>query len=225
MTDSLENLQSRLGYSFKQIDYLHQALTHRSAGPVNNERLEFLGDSILNFCITRRLFSLRPDASEGELSRIRASLVNREALADLASSLQLSSIIKLGRGEQQSGGQRRRSIQADVVEAILGAVLIDGGFEACRDLITRLYHDHFENLPDAESLKDPKTRLQEYMQSRGMGLPKYSVTSEQGKDHAKQFEVVCEAMQLPAVTGSGSSRRKAEQVAASKMLEQFINAG
>ncbi|MCW8963215.1 MAG: ribonuclease III [Gammaproteobacteria bacterium] len=223
MTDSLDNLQHALGYSFNKIEYLEQALTHRSVGPVNNERLEYLGDSVLNFCITRRLFGLRPDANEGDLSRIRASLVNREALASIATALDLSANIRLGRGEKQSGGQRRASIQSDAVEAILGAVLLDGGFDVCSALIDRLYQSHFEYLPDAQDLKDPKTRLQEYLQSRGLGLPCYTVTSETGKDHARNFEVSCEAAGYKTVQGMGSSRRKAEQAAASKMLEQLEN--
>lgn len=223
MKHILEKLQQALGYHFARIDYLEQALTHRSAAAINNERLEFLGDSILNFSIAQKLYDCRPDATEGELSRIRASLVNREALTGLASRLDLEAHIRLGQGEKQSGGQRRASIQSDAVEAILGAVLLDGGFEACRDLIDRLYESHFEHLPDAEDLKDPKTRLQEYMQSRGLGLPRYIVASETGKDHAKQFEVSCDAAELHTVIGMGSSRRKAEQAAASKMLEQFIN--
>jgi ribonuclease-3 len=222
---SLQKLQQALGYDFTKIEWLEQALTHRSVGPVNNERLEFLGDSILNFCITRKLFSFRPDASEGELSRIRASLVNRDALTGLAAQLELEKFIKLGRGEKQSGGQRRTSIQADAVEAILGAVLLDGGFDNCRELISHLYQSHFEHLPDAEDLKDPKTRLQEYLQSRRLGLPEYSVTNETGKDHAKRFEVSCEAADFQAAAGIGSSRRKAEQAAASKMLEQFVEPG
>lgn len=224
MSQSLKNLQQALEYDFTKIELLEQALTHRSVGPINNERFEFLGDSVLNFCITRKLFSLRPNASEGELSRIRASLVNREALAGLASRLELEKCIRLGRGEKQSGGQRRASIQADAVEAIFGAVLVDGGFDQCRELISRLYQTHFEDLPDAEDLKDPKTRLQEYLQSRRLGLPEYSVTSETGKDHAKRFEVSCKAADFQTATGIGTSRRKAEQAAASKMLEQFINA-
>jgi ribonuclease-3 len=223
LIDSLTKLQQALGYVFKNNEYLQQALTHRSAGSVNNERLEFLGDSVLNFCITRRLFSLRPTDSEGELSRLRASLVNREALAGLASRLDLASYLQLGRGEKQSGGQRRASIQADTMEAILGAVLLDGGFEPCRELIDRLYQSHFDHLPAAEDLKDPKTRLQEYLQSRGLGLPRYTVVSELGKDHVKRFEVSCEAVEYPVVSGTGSSRRKAEQAAASKMLEQFVH--
>ena len=223
MVDSLTELQQALGYSFTNTEYLQQALTHRSVGSINNERLEFLGDSILNFCITQRLFDLRTAANEGDLSRVRASLVNREALAGLASRLKLSAYIRLGRGEKQSGGQRRVSIQADTMEAIFGAVLLDGGYDACRELIDRLYESHFDNLPDAEDLKDPKTRLQEYLQSRGLGLPRYTVTSEEGKDHAKRFEVSCEAVDYPAVSASGSSRRKAEQAAASKMLQQFDN--
>ena len=221
LTESLEKLQRALGYQFKDINYLQQALTHRSIGATNNERLEFLGDSVLNFCITRKLYDLLPDAAEGELSRIRASLVNKEALAGIADRLELAGYLRLGRGEKQSGGKRRSSIQADAVEAILGAVLLDSGYDAAHVLIDRLYRDQYANLPDAETLKDPKTRLQEHLQARGLGLPLYEVIRETGKDHAKNFEVSCNAADFPSVNAFGSSRRKAEQAAAGKMLEQI----
>ena len=223
MTDPLDKLQQVLGYRFNDINLLQQALTHRSIGAVNNERLEFLGDSVLNFCVSRRLYSELPQASEGDLSRIRASLVNKDALARIARKLDLSACIRLGRGEKQSGGQRRSSIQADAVEAILGSVLLDGGYDAAGDLIARLYQDHYKDLPDPEALKDPKTRLQEHLQARGMGLPQYQVIRESGKDHAKNFEVECSAGEFSTVIAEGTSRRKAEQAAASKMLDQIID--
>ena len=224
MTASLDKLQQVLNYQFKDITYLQQALTHRSIGVVNNERLEFLGDSVLNFCVARRLYSQLPGAAEGDLSRIRASLVNKDALARIAKQIELADFIRLGRGEKQSGGQRRASILSDAMEAIFGAVLLDGGFDAVRELIQRLYQYHYDNLPDPEALKDPKTRLQEHLQARGLGLPHYQVTRESGKDHAKQFEVSCMAGEFSPVVAGGSSRRKAEQAAASKMLDQIVDA-
>ena len=223
MTTSLDKLQQVLDYRFKDIKYLQQALTHRSIGVLNNERLEFLGDSVLNFCVTRRLYTQLPDAPEGDLSRIRASLVNKDALARIAKQISLAEYIRLGRGEKQSGGQLRSSILADAMEAIFGAVLLDGGFDAVRELIQRLYQYQYDNLPEPEALKDPKTRLQEHLQARGLGLPEYQVTRESGKDHAKQFEVSCVAGEFTAVIAEGSSRRKAEQAAASKMLNQILD--
>jgi ribonuclease-3 len=223
LTASLDKLQQVLNYRFKDITYLQQALTHRSIGVVNNERLEFLGDSVLNFCVARRLYLQLPDAAEGDLSRIRASLVNKDALARIAKQIGLADFIRLGRGEKQSGGQRRASILSDAMEAIFGAVLVDGGFDAVRELIQRLYQYQYENLPDPEALKDPKTRLQEHLQARGLGLPQYQVTRESGKDHAKQFEVSCIAGEFSPVVAEGNSRRKAEQAAASKMLNQILD--
>ena len=221
MVGPLEKLQQVLGYQFNDIDYLQQALTHRSIGASNNERLEFLGDSVLNFCITQNLYDLLPDAAEGELSRIRASLVNKDALAVIADTLELANYLRLGRGEKQSGGRRRYSIQADAVEAVFGAILLDAGFDPVRTVINRLYQHQYDNLPDAETLKDPKTRLQEYLQSRGLGLPSYEVIRETGRDHAKNFEVACSAADFPKANATGSSRRKAEQAAAGSMLEQI----
>jgi len=207
-----------LGYQFSDASLLQQALTHRSASSRNNERLEFLGDSVLNFTITQLLYDNKPDAAEGDLSRTRASLVNRDTLAEIANELGLHEYILLGQGERRSGGRRRESILADAVEAIFGAVLLDGGFESCRELIAKRYEDRLANLPDAESLKDPKTRLQEYMQARSMGLPNYELLSESGKDHEKKFEIACSVSGIDMVTGLGSSRRKAEQDAAVKAL-------
>lgn len=208
----------KLGYRFSDTGLLEQALTHRSAGNRNNERLEFLGDSILNFTITRELFDLRPDAPEGDLSRIRASLVNRETLAEIATELELTAHLRLGQGERKSGGQRRNSIQANTVEALFGAILLDSDMESCRRVILTLYRERLGNLPDAESLKDPKTRLQEHLQSRGTELPEYRIVQETGKDHKKHFEVHCIVAGMEPVAGEGSSRRKAEQQAATRAL-------
>lgn len=216
-------MEQRLGYQYSDLELLRQALTHRSVGAENNERLEFLGDSILNLCITQELYDLRPEANEGELSRMRASLVNRDALAGIANQLELSSFIQLGQGERRSGGQRRESIQSDTVEAIFGSIFMDGGYEQCRSLILRLYASQLDNLPDAEALKDPKTRLQELLQSQGQGLPEYQIILETGKDHEKRFEVNCLVAGNEVSTGQGNSRRKAEQAAAEKALTQLLN--
>lgn len=223
MTNDFKALEQRLEYVFSDPGLLRQALTHRSADALNNERLEFLGDSILNLTIAAALYDLSPGATEGELTRIRSSLVKRDALVAIAKDLDISAHIKLGQGERRSGGQRRESIQADAVEAILGAVLLDGGIVVCQQLIRRLYSSRLTNLPDAEKLKDPKTRLQEYLQARSMGLPEYHIARESGKDHEKYFEVNCRITDDQIISGLGSSRRKAEQDAANKALDQLIN--
>ncbi|TNF96088.1 MAG: ribonuclease III [Gammaproteobacteria bacterium] len=218
---NIGRFEKQLGYQFRQPELLQQALTHRSVGSAHNERLEFLGDSVLNFVITEKLYSLRPASREGELSRIRASLVNKDALASIARNLDISDFVLLGQGEKRSGGFRRASILADSVEAVLGAVLLDGGFEVCRDLILELYRKKLEDLPSGELLKDPKTRLQELLQASGQTLPVYEVINETGKDHEKLFQVKCLASDDQQVVGSGRSRRKAEQDAAAKMLERL----
>lgn len=223
MTNDFKALEQRLEYVFSDPGLLRQALTHRSADALNNERLEFLGDSILNLTIAAALYDLSPGATEGELTRIRSSLVKRDALVAIAKDLDISAHIKLGQGERRSGGQRRESIQADAVEAILGAVLLDGGIVVCQQLIRRLYSSRLTNLPDAEKLKDPKTRLQEYLQARSMGLPEYHIARESGKDHEKYFEVNCRITDDQIISGLGSSRRKAEQDAANKALDLLIN--
>jgi ribonuclease-3 len=218
---NIGRFEEKLGYQFRQPELLQQALTHRSAGSLHNERLEFLGDSVLNFVITEKLYSLRPASREGELSRIRASLVNKDALASIAKALAMSDFVLLGQGEKRSGGFRRASILADSVEAVIGSVLLDGGLEQCRDVILGLYQQKLENLPSGELLKDPKTRLQELLQAAGQTLPVYEVVNETGKDHEKRFQVKCQASEDEQVIGSGSSRRKAEQDAAAKMLERL----
>jgi len=223
LTNSLKDLQQDIGYEFSDEKLLQQALTHRSAGATNYERLEFLGDSILNFTITSALYSQQMDATEGELSRLRASLVNKDVLYEIATALDIGQYLSLGQGERRSGGQKRKSIQADAVEAIFGSVLLDGGIESCQALILRLYNRRLSNLPDAELLKDPKTRLQEFLQGRGMGLPDYQVLSESGKDHEKYFEVACKVADLEMIRGQGKSRRKAEQDAAEKTLTRLSN--
>ena len=212
---NLSALISRLDYTFKNADLLDEALTHRSLGSHNNERLEFLGDGILNFVIADALFRQRPDLREGDLSRLRASLVNGETLAEVARELNLGDCIKLGAGELKSGGFRRASILADTVESILGAVYCDTGFDTCQALILRLFDDKLKNLPDLDSLKDPKTRLQELLQSRRLSIPIYDVLNVSGKAHAQIFKIRCSIEEINCVTeAEGGSRRKAEQLAA-----------
>jgi len=217
----LATLIGRLDYSFKDTDLLEEALTHRSVGSHNNERLEFLGDGILNFVIADALFRLRPDLREGDLSRLRASLVNGETLAKIARDLNLGDCINLGTGELKSGGFRRSSILADTVESIIGAVYCDSGFDACQSLILKLFDDRLKQLPDIDSLKDPKTRLQELLQSRRLPVPVYDVLSVSGKAHAQTFVVRCSIEGMDCVTqAEGGSRRKAEQLAAEAAYQQ-----
>jgi ribonuclease-3 len=221
LESALKSLSLQLDYSFRNEALLTEALTHRSAASINNERLEFLGDGILNFIIAASLFEHYPDINEGDLSRLRASLVNRDSLADIAKSLDLGQYIKLGSGELKSGGRRRDSILADAVEAILGAVYLDSGFDNCRALILRLYQDKLRNIPDVQELKDPKTRLQELLQSRQYPLPDYSVLEVSGKAHNQLFKVECAIEDLDCVTtAQGKSRRKAEQAAAKLAIEE-----
>jgi len=207
-------------YRFNDPELLKLALSHRSLGRVNNERLEFLGDSILNFVVSARLFELKPGENEGDLSRLRARIVRGDTLAKLASGLGLGNYIKLGEGEQKSGGFKRNSILADALEALLGAIYLDGGFEPCKKVILHVCDQSMAALPSADSLKDPKTRLQEWLQGRGFSLPEYSVLAETGPPHKKQFKVECLSEQAGIrVSGSGRSRRKAEQAAALAAFE------
>ena len=217
MIAPLSRLSASLGYSFRRPELLEEALTHRSASPRNNERLEFLGDALLDMLIAEHLYQRFPSASEGELSRLRASLVNGETLAALARGLKLGDWLRLGQGELKSGGFRRESILSDAMEAIFGAVYLDDGLDACRDLILRLYRDCLAGLAKADELKDPKTRLQEHLQARQLALPAYNVLEVRGEPHAQCFTVECVAADARAVA-SGSSRRKAEQEAARQLL-------
>jgi ribonuclease-3 len=213
-------LAERLGIRFSDPDLLDQALTHRSFGPVNNERLEYLGDAVLSFVVAELLFRRFPAASEGELSRYRASLVSGEALAALAAELGLGERLRLGDGEMKSGGQRRATILADALEAVFGAVYLDQGLDAARGAAERLLAGALAALPEAAALKDPKTRLQEWLQGRGHALPAYTVLEVSGEPHEQRFRVRCDipALSLSAVA-EGSSRRRAEQEAAQRILE------
>ena len=212
-----------LGVRFAEPALLETALRHRSAGHINNERLEFLGDAILNMVIAEQLYHLHPTAPEGELSRWRASLVREESLAVLARDLALGSYLVLGSGEMKSGGFRRDSILADAFEAVIGAVYLDQGFVAAKNLLLRLFEPMLTHLPDAASLKDPKTRLQEFLQSAKRELPSYEVSGTWGQAHQQVFEVTCQlADSKQTAIGRGSSRRKAEQGAAERMYRLLI---
>jgi ribonuclease III len=214
-----------IDYEFSDPDLLQRALTHRSHGPGHYERLEFLGDSLLNFVAAEILYQHRPHAPEGDLSRLRSRLVRDVTLAEIAGELGLGEHLRLGLGEMKSGGFLRESILADVLEAIFGAVYLDGGFDEARRVVRSLLEKREKELPDADRLKDPKTRLQELLQAHGHELPAYEVIAESGADHAKQFEVECRVGQLQApVRASAGSRRKAEQAAARMMLRQLAQA-
>ncbi len=213
-------LERALGHTFGDRDLLTLALTHRSvSGTRNNERLEFLGDSILGHVIAAELFRRFVDASEGQLTRARARLVNGEALARIAEGFSLGSYVRLGPGEMKSGGFRRSSILADCVEALIGAVYLDAGLEASAGCVRSWYGQQLADLRIEDVVKDPKTRLQEFLQGRGLPLPQYEVVETAGKAHAQQFRVTCvaEGVAVP-VDAWGESRRVAEQIAAEQVL-------
>lgn len=217
-----QRLCKRLGADFTDKGLLDTALTHRSAGASNNERLEFLGDALLNCVIAAELFERRPDLPEGDLSRLRASLVRESTLAEMARSLELGECIRLGPGE--SGSHRRSSILADTFEALLGAVYLDSGYEKVRQVIEGCFSEHLDALPDPDLLKDPKTRLQEYLQARSLSLPEYRVVDASGPPHKRHFVVECRIPHnTQAASGEGTSRRKAEQAAAHSLLERIAN--
>ncbi len=211
-----------LGYRFRDLDLLDRALTHRSASNQNNERLEFLGDAFLSHSVARRLYELRPDDSEGDLSRLRAYLVRGTTLAAIGREIDLQSQIVVGPGELRSGGVRRDSVLANTLEALLGAIVLDGGEPAGEACVGRLFGSRLAALPPAGTLKDAKTRLQEWLQGRGLELPRYDVESAVGEPHNKTFTVICTVeRQGVARRGTGSSRRKAEQAAAQAVLERL----
>jgi len=218
----IDRLQRRLGYSFKNVELLTHALTHRSAGAGNNERLEFLGDAVLGFEAADYLYQHAQEADEGQLSRMRAHLVKRETLAEIARGLELGNILYLGQGELCSGGQNRDSILADAIEAIIAAVYLDGGMEPARALVRRLLGDRLQNLDSVLQQKDAKTRLQEFLQGQGMPLPAYQVVEISGDQHQQQFLVSCKVDSVEwTAQGEGSSRRKAEQQAAAALIEHL----
>jgi len=208
-------LRERLGYSFRRAELLAQALTHRSHGARHNERLEFVGDAVLNCVVAHALYDRFPEIDEGDLSRVRASLVNRDMLAEIARRLGLGDAIQLGEGEQRSGGPDRPSILADALEALYGAVFLDGGFDAARDVIDRTFGDVLRDADPAVLGKDPKTRLQEWLQARHLPVPDYRIVEVSGEAHAQRFTAECSIPALGVATqGTGSSRRTAEQAAA-----------
>lgn len=212
-----------LTYHFRDSSFAILALTHRSAGKPNNERMEFLGDALLGAIVAEMLYETHPKASEGEMSRLRAQLVNGQALAEMARELELGDRLKLGSGELKSGGFRRDSILADAFEALVAAVYLDGGFEACRNTVRGLFADRVTALP--RSSKDPKTRLQEWLQAEGWPLPQYELVGSEGEDHARIFDVNCVVMEPMAITATGraSSRRLAEQDAAETVLGRLLD--
>lgn len=214
-------LQGKLGYNFARPELLQQALTHRSHSIPNNERIEFLGDSVLNCCIAHELYQRFAELKEGELSRVRANLVRQEALAELAQQLDLGDWLLLGEGELKSGGFRRPSILADGLEALFGAVFLDGGFAAAQGVIRGLYASALQHLEPQTLDKDPKTQLQELLQARRIPLPQYAVVATKGAAHKQQFQVECQIPQLAIrTTGFGATRRIAEQEAAQLAFEQ-----
>ncbi|WP_133245623.1 ribonuclease III [Pelagibaculum spongiae] len=215
-------LGRKLGYTFADPSLLTHALTHRSFNSRHNERLEFLGDSILGVVISQELFKRFPKASEGQMSRLRSSLVKGDTLAELARDFELGDYLRLGSGELKSGGFRRDSILADAVEAIIGAIYLDSDSAVVDRVILAWYQQRIDALDPDKSLKDPKTRLQEFLQGRGEGLPGYELLSVEGDAHNQQFTVRCDAVSLKLESqAKGSSRRKAEQAAAAEILSRL----
>lgn len=220
--EGLGELEKRLGHTFQRAELAAQALTHRSFGTPHNERLEFLGDSLLNCAIATLLYERFPDLPEGDLSRLRAALVNQSSLSEVATGMGLGDRLRLGEGELKSGGFRRPSILADAFEAVLGAIYLDAGFDAVRGAVERTFGDRLERRETLPLAKDAKTALQEQLQGRKLALPKYTVQRTEGEAHEQTFTVECRVDELDmAATGRGSSRRGAEQDAAQAMLEQL----
>ncbi len=212
-------LRDRLSYEARDLSLFRAALTHRSATGPNNERLEFLGDAVINLAIAQALYAAYPHADEGDLSRLRSKLVSAEPLAEIALAIGLGEALRMGAGELKTGGFRRQSILADGLEAVCGAIFLDQGLVAVQPMIARLFAGRLAALPDPLTLKDAKTRLQEYLQSRSLPLPGYLVLEVRGEDHAQTFTVNCEVPGLDLRTqGEGLSRRRAEQHAAERML-------
>ena len=215
-------LERAIGHTFSDPSLLQTALTHRSHSSPHNERLEFLGDSILNGVIARQLYDRFPDVPEGDLSRLRANLVRQDSLHQLALSLSLGTFLRLGEGELKSGGSQRPSILADALEALFGAIWLDAGHEAASRVIVGLYAGLLAAIVPGQPIKDAKTRLQEILQGKRLPLPKYSLIGTEGEAHAQQFKIACELDALRIRTeGSGGSRRAAEQMAAERALERM----
>ncbi len=223
MKKDAKELYSKIGYRFKSEHLLEHALTHRSHKGQNNERLEFLGDSILSFVIADALYTKFPKAREGDLSRMRSTLVRGQTLAEFGVEFKLGDYLRLGPGELKSGGYRRESTLADAVEAIIGAVFLDRGTEACQKLILDWYDSRLEAISPELNQKDPKTLLQEYLQARKFSLPNYTVTDTKGQAHNQTFTVECEIESIGTIVAVGTSRRKAEQKAAEQALKKLKN--
>jgi ribonuclease-3 len=223
--EGLADLERRLGHKFANADLARQALTHRSFGAQHNERLEFLGDSLLNCAVATILYERFPQRPEGDLSRLRAGLVNQASLSEVATRLGLGERLRLGEGELKSGGFRRPSILADSLEALLGAVFLDAGFEATRAAVAHMLSEKLEHAANVPVDKDPKTALQEHLQGRGLALPRYAVQKTEGEAHEQTFIVECRVDDLGVVaSGTGASRRAAEQAAAEGVLAQLEKA-
>ena len=219
----LANLERSIAYQFRDRELLVQALTHRSYGATNNERLEFIGDGLVNAVVAQLLYSAHPDLDEGSLSQLRSKLVSRDGLSVIAKRFDLGPLLQLGAGERKSGGRHRDSILADAVEAIAGAILMDTDFGRASEIVSAWFHDDVAGL-DTSSTRDAKTLLQEWLQGKGYSLPTYSVVSVSGEDHNQQFEVSCHTEVGDLVSyGRASSRKKAEQAAAADLLERLIN--
>lgn len=219
----LANLERSIAYQFRDRELLVQALTHRSYGATNNERLEFIGDGLVNAVVAQLLYSAHPDLDEGSLSRLRSKLVSRDGLSVIAKRFDLGPLLQLGAGERKSGGRHRDSILADAVEAIAGAILMDTDFGRASEIVSAWFHGDVASL-DTSSTRDAKTLLQEWLQGKGYSLPTYSVVSVSGEDHNQQFEVSCHTEVGDLVSyGRASSRKKAEQAAAADLLERLIN--
>ncbi|AUI86967.1 ribonuclease III [Vibrio azureus] len=224
MNSPIDKLERKLGYQFQDAEFIHLALTHRSANSKHNERLEFLGDSILSFVIADDLYHRFPKVNEGDMSRMRATLVRGHTLAELGREFGLGDYLKLGPGELKSGGFRRDSILADAVEAIIGAIYLDSDMEVVRGIILSWYRSRLDAIQPGVSQKDPKTRLQEFLQGRRKPLPLYTVTNIKGEAHNQEFTVECDVAGVDEpVIGKGTSRRKAEQAAAEIALEQLTH--
>lgn len=222
-TDNIRAFEKRIGYTFKTQALIGQALTHKSASHQNNERLEFLGDAILSCVTADLLYQQFPKASEGQLTRARASLVKKATLAALAQELALGDHLLLGHGEQRSGGYRRDSILADAMEAVVGALYLDAGFQHCYQMLRAWFESRLSEINPGSQAKDPKTQLQEWLQSHHYALPEYEVLSATGEPHAQIFTVSCTIPDMELMTeGEGASRRIAEQIAATKILEQLL---
>ena len=220
LSDGLTALQKRLGHEFSDQALFQRAVTHRSFSADHNERLEFLGDSVLNLSVAHWLFEKLNDQTEGDLSRVRANLVKQDTLFQLAFDLELSTVLRLGEGELRSGGQKRPSILADALEALIGAVYLDAGYPAAQALVLRLFKDVAVNPQMQAASKDPKTELQEWLQGRKLQLPLYTVVATRGAAHKQMFEVACDIREMGlSQLGLGTSRRAGEQSAAAAMLE------